>query len=197
MPDEIKIAGEPVNNLTCRFIPDRPLNAGGSLYFDSADKAKGSPLAEKLFAIHGIKAALITPHQVTVTKSARDEWPVIGKQIGAAIRAQITSGEAAIDPSLFARLPPESEIQNRVQRVLDTEIAPAVAAHGGSVELAGVRGNTIFLRMGGGCQGCGSATALLKSSVETQLRYAVPEIGEILDTTDHAAGPNPYYAAAR
>ena len=51
--------------------------------------------------------------------------------------------------------------------------------------------------MGGGCQGCGMATATLRQGVETALRRAVPEIGAILDTTDHAAGTNPYYEPAR
>jgi Fe-S cluster biogenesis protein NfuA len=196
MTDQIKIAGEPVSNVACRFIPDRPLNAGGSFYFDSADKAKGSPLAEELFAIPGIRAALITPSEVTVTKNARDEWPVIGKQIGAAIRKNITSGEPAIAPAVLANLPAETELRDRVQRVLDAEITPAVAAHGGSVSLMDVKGNTVFIRMGGGCQGCGSATATLRTGVETQIRFAVPEVGEIFDTTDHAAGRNPYFAAA-
>jgi Fe-S cluster biogenesis protein NfuA len=76
------------------------------------------------------------------------------------------------------------------------DINPAVAAHGGVVELIDVQRNDVFLRMGGGCQGCGMASMTLRQGVESAIRRTVPEVGAIMDTTDHAAGRNPYYASA-
>jgi Fe/S biogenesis protein NfuA len=81
-----------------------------------------------------------------------------------------------------------------VQQVLDTIINPAVAAHGGVVTLLDVANNAVFLEFGGGCQGCGMVSVTLKYGVERTIREEVPEVGEILDTTDHAAGRNPYFA---
>ena len=85
----------------------------------------------------------------------------------------------------------------RVQRVLDDQINPSVAGHGGHVSLMDVQGTRAFIRLGGGCQGCGQADVTLKQGIETTLRAEVPELTEILDTTDHASGTNPYYEPGR
>lgn len=85
-------------------------------------------------------------------------------------------------------------LAERVQWVLDTEINPAVASHGGTVELVEVQDNNVLVRFGGGCHGCASSSATLKMGIETRLREKFPEIGEIIDVTDHSTGANPYYS---
>ena len=82
----------------------------------------------------------------------------------------------------------------RVQRLLDTEINPAIAAHGGQVHLLGVRKRKVYLTFGGGCHGCGMADVTLKEGIETRIKEVVPEIVEVVDTTDHTTGENPYYS---
>ncbi len=81
-----------------------------------------------------------------------------------------------------------------VQRILDDRINPQIAAHGGFVTLLEVKDETAFITMGGGCQGCGMADLTLKQGVEQAILEAVPTVTRVLDTTDHAAGTNPYYA---
>ena len=92
------------------------------------------------------------------------------------------------------RKEPDVEIRVIISELLEREINPGVASHGGVVELLDVRDGNVFIKMGGGCQGCASAAATLRDGVETSIRNLVPEIDEIFDTTDHAAGANPYYA---
>jgi len=87
----------------------------------------------------------------------------------------------------------DDPVAARVQQVLDEEINPGVAAHGGRVSLVGVEEGRVLIRFGGGCQGCGMADVTLKEGVVAALKRAVPEIGEVLDATDHAAGENPYF----
>jgi len=84
-----------------------------------------------------------------------------------------------------------------VQRVLDAEINPAVASHGGFVTLLDVRDGVVYIALGGGCQGCGMVDVTLKQGIEVRIREAVPEIREIVDTTDHAGGTNPFYQPAK
>ena len=81
----------------------------------------------------------------------------------------------------------------KIRRLLDTEINPAVAAHGGRVELAGVEDGVVYLSFGGGCHGCGLVDVTLKQGIETRLKELLPEIERVVDTTDHAAGTNPFY----
>jgi len=86
---------------------------------------------------------------------------------------------------------------SRLQYHLDRNINPALAQHGGWVELIDVQKNNVFLRLGGGCQGCGAADITLKQGIEKAIRELVPRVGEILDTTDHASGRNPYYSPGK
>jgi Fe-S cluster biogenesis protein NfuA len=89
------------------------------------------------------------------------------------------------------------EMKTRVQDLIDTMINPAVAGHGGFVELLDVKDNKVYLQMGGGCQGCGAADITLKSGIERLIKEEIPEVDEVLDATDHAAGTNPYYTPGK
>ena len=90
-----------------------------------------------------------------------------------------------------------TDLKNRVQELIDTTINPAVAGHGGYVELIDVQDNRVYLQMGGGCQGCGAADITLKSGIERLIKEELPEVVEVLDTTDHSSGTNPYYTAGK
>lgn len=82
---------------------------------------------------------------------------------------------------------------DKLQRLLDTEINPAVAAHGGRVALTGIEQGVVYLRFGGGCHGCGLVDVTLKQGIESRIKELLPEIERVVDTTDHAAGENPFY----
>jgi Fe/S biogenesis protein NfuA len=90
-----------------------------------------------------------------------------------------------------------TDLKTRVQELIDASINPAVAGHGGYVELLDVKDNTAYIAMGGGCQGCGAADITLKAGIERLIKEEIPEIVEVLDTTDHAAGTNPYYTPGK
>jgi Fe-S cluster biogenesis protein NfuA len=137
-----------------------------SFHFASKERAIGSPLAERLFGIPTVTSVLISHDRVVVNKAGMEEWPAIGRQIGAAIRAHLATGLPAVSEQLRATIPPAELIRERVQEVLDTQINPAVAAHGGYVGLIDVQDNTVFIQMGGGCQGCGMADVTLKQGIE-------------------------------
>jgi Fe/S biogenesis protein NfuA len=83
-----------------------------------------------------------------------------------------------------------------IQDLLDQHLNPQIGGHGGTVKLLGVEGRTAYVEFGGGCVGCGMATATLKQGVEATLKQHVPDIEEVTDVTDHASGTNPYYRPA-
>jgi Fe/S biogenesis protein NfuA len=87
---------------------------------------------------------------------------------------------------------PAGEIADRVREVLDTQVNPAIAAHGGMISLVDVEENDIYVEMSGGCQGCALSRMTLRQGVERMLREAVPELTAVHDVTDHASGENPY-----
>lgn len=89
------------------------------------------------------------------------------------------------------------DVAQRVIQVIDREVNPAIAAHGGHAELVAVEEETAYLRLGGGCQGCGMATVTLGQGIEVAIIEAVPEIIRVVDVTDHAVGTNPYFEPAK
>jgi Fe-S cluster biogenesis protein NfuA len=80
-----------------------------------------------------------------------------------------------------------------IQELLEEQVNPAVAAHGGHISLVDVQDDTAYIRLEGGCQGCGMADVTLKQGVATQIQQVAPGITKVLDVTDHAGGTNPYY----
>src|SRR5262245_56129803 len=197
MDSDIKIKALPIDSSRCRFTVDRPVLENRAVYFPSVGKAAGSPMAQALFALPGVATVLISHDTITVTRTGHGEWPELARQVGAAIRNQLQTGAAPVGAEALASMPGEDEIRARVEHLLETQINPAVASHGGWVELLGVQANNVFLQLGGGCQGCGMADVTLKQGIETLLREEIPELGEVLDQTDHAAGRNPYYAQSK
>ena len=89
------------------------------------------------------------------------------------------------------------DLRARVQDLIDTMINPAVAGHGGFVELIDVQDDRAYLQLGGGCQGCGMSDVTLKAGIERLIKDEIPEVAEVVDTTDHASGSNPYYTAGK
>ena len=79
-----------------------------------------------------------------------------------------------------------------VEQVLDEQIRPALAQHGGNVEVIDIDNSTLFIRFFGGCQGCSSSKATLKGGIEKVIKNNFPEIQEVIDMTDHSQGEKPY-----
>jgi Fe/S biogenesis protein NfuA len=93
--------------------------------------------------------------------------------------------------------PSDDPLFARAKRFIDEQINPGVGSHGGSVTLLEIKDGDAFVELGGGCQGCGMADVTLKQGIEVAIKDAVPEIQAVLDTTDHAAGDNPYYQPSK
>ncbi|MBK7973690.1 MAG: NifU family protein [Deltaproteobacteria bacterium] len=194
-PSAIRIKAEPQSSGdTCKFLVDRPVFAGRSWFFAGPGVTQGSPLAEKLFAIPELDSVLIDDSTLSVTRKTKDgDWKSLATQIGALIRAQLESSEPAVATSIAEKIPGETEIRDQIQRVIDLEVNPGVAAHSGHISLTAVRGNSVYIKMGGGCQGCSAADLTLKEGIHRSFRSAVPFVGAIYDETDHKAGLNPYF----
>jgi len=91
----------------------------------------------------------------------------------------------------------QDPVAQRVHELIEQRISPGVASHGGSVQLIDYVEGRVYVQLGGGCQGCGMVDVTLKQGIEALLKQEVPEVLEVLDTTDHASGSNPYYSSAK
>jgi Fe-S cluster biogenesis protein NfuA len=80
----------------------------------------------------------------------------------------------------------------KLEILFDEQVRPALAAHGGNVEIVDLDNNVLFLKLQGGCQGCSSSSATLKQGIQTLVKQNFPEIVDVVDVTDHESGSNPY-----
>ncbi len=174
------------------FLLDVPLQSGGTVRFDAVDDA---PLARALFAIQGVIRVEVSGATIWVKKQAEANWAALKPAVAAAIREVLDATATPLGDVEHAEAEdPDAALLRRVEELLDRQVNPAVAAHGGQISVDRVDGSTIYLRMSGGCQGCAASSATLRQGVERMLRAALPQIREIVDVTDHAAGSNPFYA---
>src|SRR5260370_27036879 len=157
MPPEPRIPAEPIDTHRCKFVVSEPVLAGGVRRFAGADDAKGSPLAEAIFAIPGLDASelIVSGNIVTVVKQSAAPWQAVGKSVGLAIRAAMASEL----PPLAAppRLPNavnDDALYEQVAKVFEEQVNPMVARHGGRQELIACQGAVVMLLIAAGRSRC-------------------------------------------
>jgi Fe/S biogenesis protein NfuA len=119
----------------------------------------------------------------------RDSIPYLqGTQIDLDDKGELVAFNPSMSVTKFS-----GSVEQQIQQVLDEEVNPMVASHGGVVSLLEVKDQNVYLEFGGGCQGCSMIDVTLKQGVEVMIKEQIPEISAIYDVTDHAGGENPYY----
>ena len=192
--------------ITCPIRFDRAVSPGGTSLYETPEEAAAWPAIRALLGIPGVHSVIAKGDVLVLARHDSVPWSDVLSRVQPALEAAFGSVAAPVFEAAPARAsapkspaprrpstPEEDSLRERVQAVIDDLVNPAVADHGGVITLLDVQGTRVFVHMGGGCQGCAMSTATLKQGVETMLRSHVPEVSEILDTTDHAAGANPYF----
>ena len=181
---------------TCKFTVSETVHPGGPFLFLNRQSGAGSPLIERLFALPGVAHVLVADNVVTVGKNASADWSGLKAEIGAVIRTQRLTGVRAIleapqaSPSTDRN---DEQIRAAVQALLDRETNPSIAAHGGKIVIVEVKDSRLYLEMSGGCQGCAASQVTLHQGFERMARRVAPELLDVIDVTDHAAGTKPFY----
>jgi len=184
------------NPAICRFTVNRTLHIG-TASFDNTAQTEQSLLARKLFEIEGITRVQLIGHLLVLSRGSEQDWPGLGKQVEAILEAFLVSGFALSQEQVEDRMMLMGRgTKEKIQYLLAHKINPGVAAHAGFVELIDVKDNNVYIRLGGGCQGCGAADFTLRQGIEAIIRKEVPEVLQVVDVTDHNAGTNPYYRPA-
>jgi Fe/S biogenesis protein NfuA len=173
----------PVKGLRVRAIPRSPLRANFSFRF-VPDEEPESP-TDSIQSFDGINL-YIAPDSAPYLEGATIDFVF-----------QLIGSEFKVEAPLRKLDTPEGRIAAKVQQVLDEEINPSLASHGGGAVLIDFKDGIVFLELTGGCQGCSMAGATMKDGIETSIRESVPEVQEVRDVTKHANGRNPHFSAVR
>jgi Fe/S biogenesis protein NfuA len=174
-----KNLGLPVKGLRVRAVPRSPLRADFAMRFVPAEEPESS--TDLIQSFDGIDVYI-----------APDSAPFLeGATIDFVFR--IIGSDFKVEAPLRKLDSTEGRIAERIQQILDDEVNPSLATHGGGAVLFDYKEGVVFLELIGGCQGCSMAAATLKNGIETSLRSSIPEIREVRDITKHANGMNPFF----
>lgn len=159
---------------------------------EDISKAGRSPLAQKILGFPWASKVFIGSNFITITKEDWVEWETLTEPLAQMIHEHIENKQAVL---LAPPSPPlesdkekkhnssslqDSETVQKIKRILQTEIQPAVAMDGGFIAFAGYENGSVFLKMQGACSGCPSASITLKQGIETHLKNQVPEVEQVV-----------------
>jgi Fe-S cluster biogenesis protein NfuA len=170
---------ETPNPLTLKFLPGRPVMAQHTLDMPSAEAAKRSPLAERLFQVDGVNGVFLGSDFISVTKNAGKEWYLLKPALLGIIMEHFTANRPLL--AAGADLGPEAageddELVSQIKELLNTRVRPAVAQDGGDIIYRGFENGVVYLHMQGACSGCPSSTMTLRMGIENMLKHYVPEV---------------------
>ena len=192
LAQQVKIRGEPTADpQKCRFVLDGEVLSRASVSFTRESDTEKAPLAKQLLDLPYIAQVNIAGQVVTLTGDNVESWPAIGKEIGEVIRTQLESGEAPVTEEVMDT--GNSELFDQVNELIKNDVNPSIASHGGVITLHNVSDGKAYVTMGGGCQGCSASSVTLKQGVESYIVAKVDGVNEVVDTTNHSEGVNPYY----
>ena len=165
--------------------------------YDDSTQALSSPVASKIFGFPWAEQVTVGPDFVSVTKQDWVDWSVLEEPLKGLLEEHFSSltGDIEENPEIATQASGQldSGEAKTIQALIEDQINPALASHGGYVVLHSVEQNKVFLEMGGGCQGCAMSYQTLKEGIEGAIKDAVPSIQAVVDVTDHNQGDNPFY----
>jgi Fe/S biogenesis protein NfuA len=133
---------------------------------------------------------IIPADSVDALRGAELDLPRANGQGGLVIR-----NPNRADPLAGIQIELTGDMAEQVGQLLEQSVNPALASHGGYATLVGVdEDNNVYVTMGGGCQGCSASAATLKDGIRSAIMEHIPDVREVIDATDHAAGENPFYS---
>ncbi len=188
---------QPLDERTCHVVLGDRVASSGDGTFSSREAAAGHPVANALFCVRGIVSVIIHAGGITLGKDGPASWDDLEKPIRYAVATVVARRERDAQAGATGAALNDTQMYDLIQHIFQEQINPSIAAHGGVIELLDVQDAVATVRMQGGCQGCGMASVTLRQGVETTLRQLVPGLVGLTDITNHAAGKNPYFAAAK
>ena len=147
--------------------------------------------AEDDLSVQGGLSVVVAANSIDTMRGAVLDLPRAASQGGFVIKNP--NRPAPVNPLEGRDIELTGDIPDKVTQLLEEVINPGLAEHGGFAALVGVDDTTVFLTMGGGCQGCAMSAATLRDGITASIYESIPEVTDVVDVTDHNAGDNPFY----
>jgi Fe-S cluster biogenesis protein NfuA len=174
------------NPAPLKFLPGRAVLETGTLDLRSRDEATQSPLAERLFAVDGVRGVFFGSDFIAVTKDDASEWQHLKPMILGGIMEHFMSGapllngaSAESDEADEFFDAADADTVAMIKELIETRVRPAVASDGGDITFKGFKDGVVYLNMKGACSGCPSSTATLRHGIQNLLRHFLPDVTEV------------------
>ena len=168
------------NPNSLKFIPGKKVSNSGPYEITSKDETQNT-LVRNLLSINGVEGIFLGEDFISINKKEIIKWDEIKHIVISFINDFYSEGkEFVIDESLEEQNSNLDELEQKIVKILDEKIRPAVARDGGDIKFKEFKDGVVKVQLQGSCSGCPSSTMTLKQGVQNLLCHYLPEVKEVV-----------------
>ena len=168
------------NPNSLKFLPGKTVSNSGPYEITNKDDIQNE-LVRNILSINGVMGIFLGKDFISVNKNDLIKWEDIKHIVISLINDFYSDGrEFVIDENLETQSNDLNEIENRIVKILDEKIRPAVARDGGDIKFKEFKDGIVKVQLQGSCSGCPSSTMTLKQGVQNLLCHYLPEVKEVV-----------------
>ena len=168
------------NPNSLKFLPGKKVSNSGPYEITNKDETQNT-LVRNLLSINGVDGIFLGEDFISINKKETIKWDEIKHIVISFINDFYSEGkEFVIDENLNEQNSNLSELEERIVKILDQKIRPAVARDGGDIKFKEFKDGVVKVQLQGSCSGCPSSTMTLKQGVQNLLCHYLPEVKEVV-----------------
>ena len=168
------------NPNSLKFLPGKKVSNSGP--YEITNKGDiNNELVRNILSVNGVEGIFLGEDFISVNKSNSINWDDIKHIVISFINDFYSDGkEFVIDENLNEEKNDLNEIEQKIVKILDQKIRPAVARDGGDIKFKEFKNGIVKVELQGSCSGCPSSTMTLKQGVQNLLCHYLPEVKEVI-----------------
>ena len=168
------------NPNSLKFLPGKKVSNSGPYEITNKDQINND-LVRNILSINGVESIFLGEDFISVNKNEKINWEEIKHIVISLINDFYSDGkEFVIDENIKEEVTDLSEIEEKIVKILDQKIRPAVARDGGDIKFKEFKDGIVKVQLQGSCSGCPSSTMTLKQGVQNLLCHYLPEVKEVV-----------------
>ena len=168
------------NPNSLKFLPGKKVSNSGPYEITDKDEIKNE-LVTNILSLEGVDSIFLGQDFISINKNEQTKWDDIKHVVISLINDFYSDGkDFVIDENVKQREPSLDEIEQKIVKILDQKIRPAVAKDGGDIKFKEYKDGIVKVQLQGSCSGCPSSTMTLKKGVQNLLCHYLPEVKEVV-----------------
>ena len=168
------------NPNSLKFLPGKKVSNSGPYEITNKDETQNA-LVRNLLSINGVEGIFLGEDFISINKKEIIKWDEIKHIVISFINDFYSEGkEFVIDESLEEQNSNLDDLEQKIVKILDEKIRPAVARDGGDIKFKEFKDGVVKVQLQGRCSGCPSSTMTLKQGVQNLLCHYLPEVKEVV-----------------